>query len=163
MGDFAYNVDRIFWLICVLLLIVSVVYKLDMSSRFALTVWVIGNLLMDQLQPFVMELSVNSKTAGTSVWYVTWASIEILCLWCIYKSHTLYQIPASKLTRYIMICFLSLCALQFMRYADRVVFDTNLLAAVYKYVIVSINISVVPFAIFWLVKDIQAGKKGIVL
>lgn len=62
-----------------------------------------------------------------------------------------------------MICFLSLCALQFMRYADRVVFDTNLLAAVYKYVIVSINISVVPFAIFWLVKDIQAGKKGIVL
>lgn len=163
MGDFAYRIDYILWLICFLVLVLSVVYKLDTSSRIALTVWVIGNLCMDRLQPFVMDISTSNRDVGASIWYVTWSAIDIVCLWCIYKIHTLYQIPASKLTRYIMICFLSLCALQFMRYADRVVFDTNLLAAVYKYVIVSINISVVPFAIFWLVKDIQAGKKGIVL
>lgn len=163
MGDFAYNIDRVFWLISLLVLVVSVIYKLDVSSRIALGVWVAGNLLMDQLQPFVMELSINNKTAGPSFWYVTWAAIEILCLWCIYKIHTVYQLSASKLTRYIMVCFLSLCTLQLMRYADRVVFDTNLLAAVYKYVIVSINISVVPFALIWLIKDIQAAKKGMIL
>lgn len=162
MGDFAYTVDRLFWLACVLLLVVSIVYKLDISSRVALAVWVVGNLLMDQLQPFVMEVATENKITGVSFWYVMWASIEILCLWCIYKIHAVYQLPASKLTRYIMVCFLSLCVLQFMRYADRVVFDTNLLAAVYKYVIVSINISVVPFAIFWLTKDIQAGRKGLI-
>lgn len=163
MGDFAYNIDRVFWFISLLLLAVSVIYKLDVSSRIALSIWVLGNLLMDQLQPFVMELSTNNKVAGASYWYVTWASIEILCLWCIYKIHMVYQLSASKLTRYIMVCFLSLCTLQLMRYADRVVFDINLLAAVYKYVIVSINISVVPFAMIWLIRDIRADKKGMVL
>lgn len=118
---------------------------------------------MDLIQPYVMDVATSNKVAGPSFWYVTWASIEILCLWSIYKIHTLYQIPASKLTRYVMVCFLSLCTLQFMRYADRVVFDTNMLAAVYKYVIVSINISVVPFAVFWLIKDFRADKKGMAL
>lgn len=163
MGDFAYSIDRVFWFISLLLLVVSVLYKLDASSRIALGVWVVGNLLMDQLQPFVMELSVSSPVADPSVWYVTWASIEILCLWCIYKIHSLYQLSSSKLTNYIMVCLLSLCALQLMRYADRIVFDTNWLAAVYKYVIVSINISVVPFAIFWLIKDMRTDRKGMVL
>lgn len=163
MGDFAYTVDRLFWFICVLLLVVSVVYKLDVSSRITLTVWVVGNLLMDQLQPYIMELATGNKLAGVSFWYVIWAAIEILCLWCIYKIHAVHNLEASKLTRYIMVCLLSLCALQFMRYADRMVFDTNLLSEVYKYVIVSINISVVPFAIFWFVKDIQTLRKGVVL
>lgn len=163
MGDFAYRIDYVLWLACVLVLIVSIVYKLEMSSRIALTIWVIGNLSMDLAQPFVMEISTAIKNTGASFWYVTWSAIDIFCLWSIYKIHTLYQIPASKLARYVMVCFLSLCALQFMRYADRVVFDTNILADVYKYVIVSINISVVPFAVFWLIKDIQADKKGIAL
>ena len=163
MGDFAYNIDKAFWLISLLLLVISIVCKSDLSSRIALSIWVAGNLLMDLIQPYVMDISSSNKVAGPSLWYVTWASIEILCLWSIYKTHAVYQIPASKFTRYIMVCFLSLCALQFMRYADRVVFDTNVLAAVYKYVIVSINISVVPFAVFWLIKDIQADKKGMVL
>ena len=163
MGDFAYNLDSFFWLICLLLLVVSVIYKIDMSSRIALAIWVLGNLLMDQLQPFVMDLAMSSEGIGTSLWYVTWAFIEVFCLWSIYKIHTVYHLPASKLTRYIMFCFLSLCALQLMRYADRVVFETDLLLAVYKYVIVSINISVVPFAMLWLIKDMRADKKGMAI
>jgi hypothetical protein len=163
VGDFAYNLDRFFWLICLLLLVVSFIYKLEISSRIALTVWVLGNLLMDQLQPFVMDLAISNRALGASLWYVTWAFIEVICIWFIYKIHSAYQLPASKLTRYIMFCFLSLCALQLMRYADRVVFETDLLLAIYKYVIVSINISVVPFAMLWLVKDMRADKKGMVI
>lgn len=162
MGDFAYRIDYALWFICLLLLTISITYRLNLSTRVALTVWVTGNLCMDMIEPFVMDMATLYKEAGASIWYITWSAIDILCLWCIYKIHYWYRIPVSQLSRYIMICFLSLCALQFMRYADRVVFDFNLLAAVYKYVIVSINISVVPFAIYWLVKDIQATKKGIV-
>lgn len=163
MGDFAYNLDRAFWLISVFLLVVAVIYKLDMSSRVALSIWVLGNLTMDQLQPVIMDVSITNKALGPSLWYITWAAIEIFCICCIYKIHTMYQLPASKLARYIMVCFLSLCTLQLMRYADRVVFDTNLLSVVYKYVIVSINISVVPFAALWVIKDIRADKKGMAI
>jgi hypothetical protein len=163
VGEFAYNLDKAFWLISLLLLAISMIYKLDISSRIALSIWVVGNLVMDQLQPFIMDLSTSNKTVGPSLWYVTWASIEVLCIWCIHKTHAVYELPASKFARYIMVCFLSLCALQLMRYADRVVFETNLLAAVYKYVVVSINISVVPFAMLWLIREIRADKKGIVL
>ena len=163
MGDFAYRIDHILWLLCFLLLILSIVYKLDMSSRIALTVWVIGNLVMDKAQPFVMDLATVYEDTGPSFWYITWSAVDVLCVWCIYKIHVVHDIPASKLTRYIMVCLLSLCALQFMRYADRMVFDTNLLSEIYKYIIVSINISVVPFAIFWFVKDIQTLRKGVVL
>ncbi|RVT47366.1 hypothetical protein EMM73_05565 [Rheinheimera sediminis] len=118
---------------------------------------------MDKAQPIVMNLATAYGDAGASMWYIAWSAIDVLCVWCIYKIHTVHDIQVSQLTRYIMVCFLSLCALQFMRYADRAVFDTNLLIAIYKYVIVSINISVVPFAVYWFVKDIQATKKGIVL
>lgn len=163
MGDFAYKIDYFLWLICFLLLIISVIFKLNISSRVALTIWVVGNFLMDRTQPFVMNMATVYEDVGPSFWYVTWSTVDVLCLWCIYKIHSVYNIPASKLTRYIMICLLGLCALQFMRYADRVVFDTDLLSDVYKYVIVSINISVVPFALFWFIKDMQALRKGIVL
>lgn len=163
MGEFAYRLDHILWLLCFLLLIVSIVYKLDISSRIALTVWVAGNLVMDKTQPFVMSLATTYGDIGATLWYITWSAVDVLCIWCIYKIHAVHDITVSKLTRYIMVCFLSLCALQFMRYADRAVFDTNFLAAVYKYVIVSINISVVPFAVYWFVKDIQTARKGIIL
>jgi hypothetical protein len=163
VGDFAYRIDYILLLICFLLFVLSVVYKLDLSSRVALAVWVVGNLFMDQAHSFVMDISTSNKTFGASIWYVTWSTVDVLCLWFIYKIHSAYHLPASKLTRYIMFCFLSLCALQLMRYADRVVFETDLLLAVYKYVIVSINISVVPFAMLWLIKDMRADKKGMAI
>lgn len=163
MGDFAYTVDKLFWAGSFLLLIVSVVYKLDISSRVALTIWVVGNLFMDQIQPFVMAVSTNNVTLGSSFWYVTWAAIEILCLWCIYKIHAVHEIPASNLARYIMICLLALCSLQLIRYADRLVFETDLFSAIYKYAVVSINISVVPFATLWFAKEIAAIRKGIVI
>lgn len=160
MGDFAYRIDHILWLVCFLLLIVSIVYKLDISSRIALTVWIAGNLVMDKTQPLVMSLATTYGDTGASLWYIAWSAVDVLCIWCIYKIHAVHDISVSKFTRFIMVCFLSLCALQFMRYADRAVFDTNLLSAIYKYVIVSINISVVPFAVFWFVKDIQTSRKG---
>lgn len=163
MGDFAYTVDKVFWVGSFLLLIVAVVYKLDISSRVALTVWVVGNLFMDLIQPFVMAVSTNNTLIGSSFWYVTWAAIEILCIWCIYKVHTVHEIPASKLTSYIMVCLLALCSLQLIRYADRLVFETDMLAALYKYVIVAINISVVPITALWFAKEVAAIKKGIVL
>lgn len=163
MGDFAYRIDHILWLCCFLLLIVSIVYKLDISSRVALTIWVAGNLIMDKAQPFVMNLATLYGDTGASLWYVAWSAVDVFCVWCIYKIHAVHDVQVSKLTRYIMVCLLSLCALQFLRYADRAVFETNLLSEIYKYIIVSINISVVPFAIFWFIKDIQTLRKGVVL
>ncbi|MDF3126580.1 MULTISPECIES: hypothetical protein [Rheinheimera] len=160
MGEFGYTVDKLFWVGSFLLLIVSVVYKLDISSRVALTVWVVGNLFMDLIQPFVMAVSTNNAMLGSSFWYVTWAAIEILCVWCIYKVHVVHDLPASKLTRYIMVCLLALCTMQLIRYADRLIFETDLLYVMYKYVIVAINISVVPFTALWFAKEIVAIRKG---
>jgi hypothetical protein len=163
VGDFAYTVDKLFWVGTFLLLIVSVFYKLDISSRIALTVWVVGNLFMDLIQPFVVAVSTDNLILGSSFWYLTWGTIDILCVWCIYKVHAVHEIPASKLTRYIMVCFLALCSMQLLRFADRIVFETDLLSAMYKYAIVAINISVVPMTALWLAKEIAAIRKGIVL
>lgn len=162
MGEFAYKIDQVLWLFCFLLLTLSIIYKLDISSRVALIIWVAGNLIMDKAQPYVMDLATAYGDVGASLWYVVWSAVDVFCVWCIYKIHHGHDIPVSKLTRFIMVCLLSLCALQFFRYADRAVFNTNLLAEVYKYAIVSINISVVLFAMLWFVRDIYAVRKGAV-
>lgn len=159
MGEIAYTVDKIFWALIFLLFIASMFVKLDVSSCIALAVWLIGSLAMDLLQPIVMQLSSSNGDTGKAIWYVTWSGIDILCLWCIYKLHTMYQLDVGKIARFIMLCLLALCALQISRYADRLVFETNLLTDVYRFGIIAINISVLPVTALWLIAGFKATKK----
>lgn len=161
MGEIAYTIDKAFWAITFVLFIASMFVKLDVSSRIALAIWLIGNLAMDLIQPTVMVLSTTNGQAGKAIWYLTWSSIEILCLWCIYKLHTMYQVDVGKIARFIMLCLLALCCLQVSRYADRFIFQTNFLAEVYRFGIIAINISVLPATALWLFAGIKSARKGL--
>lgn len=153
MGDVAYHIDKFFWAITFLLFISSMFYKLDVSARIALAIWIIGNLVMDKLQPTIMEWSISYDETG--IWYSAWSSIELLCLWCIYKLHKVYNLEHSQVSKYIMLCLIALCALQSSRYIDRVILETNWLVEVYRFGIVAINISVVPVTLAWLINGIR--------
>lgn len=73
--------------------------------------------------------------------------------------HARNYLLSSKLTNFIVFAFFSLCLLQCMRYIDRSLLETDMLAAVYKYGILAINISVVPATTIWLMNGFKAYRK----
>lgn len=162
MGEIAYTIDKAFWVMTFILFIASMFVKLDVSARVALVVWLIGNLTMDLIRPSIMDLSIAYGESGRAIWYATWSCIEILCIWCIFKLHRLYELEIGKIARFIMFSLLVLCALQVSRYADRVVFDTNFLGDLYKFGVITINISVLPITAVWLFAGIRKARKGLV-
>lgn len=159
VGEFAYNVDKVFWFLNVLLLIASCFYRTDRSSSIALAIWVSGNLLMDQITPFVMNFSSTAGEFGTSVWYLTWSAINLLCMFVLFKLHKAYQLILSQIARYIFVCFLALTLLQASRYTDRVLLQTDMLAGVYKYGLLAINVSVFPAALLWFTRSFRQSRK----
>lgn len=159
MGEIAYSIDKILWFMTFIIFVSSLFFRLDASTRIALAIWVIGNLIMDLLSPFLMEAS-SGRGASNAIWYGAWSFINVLCLWCIYKLHSIYYLDAGKFARYVMVCFLALSAIQIIRYADRIVLGTDLLADIYRFGIIAINISVVPAALMWLMNGITASLRA---
>lgn len=159
MGEIAITIDTVFWFFTVVLLITSLLLRLDSSSLISLAIWVIANLAMLQIQSEIMSLSSSIGGSGRGIWYLTWASIDALAIWCIYIMHARNYLLSSKLTNFIVFAFFSLCLLQCLRYIDRSLLETDILASVYKYGIIAINISVVPVTAIWLLSSFKTHRK----
>lgn len=159
MSELAFSIDKAFWLLSLTLFIASLFVKLDISARIAIAIWLIGNLFMDLITPGILSLSSNKGSDGLAIWYGTWSAIGIICVWCIYRIHSLYRLRTGNVARYIMACFLLLCFLQIGRYTDRVIFETNMLADIYKFGVIAINISVIPITLIWLLNGLTANRK----
>lgn len=113
---------------------------------------------MSLVRPFIMDISSGGDSTQI-IWYGAWSVVDVFCVWCIYKLHALYHLNASKLARYIMVCLLTLCALQIVRYVDRIILETDLLTDIYRFGVVAINISVAPIALLWLLTGVTIALK----
>ncbi|MFC3033738.1 hypothetical protein ACFOEE_14535 [Pseudoalteromonas fenneropenaei] len=94
-----------------------------------------GRLASDAI--LAADMSVMGKR---QLYYIFFSVHELLAIAAIVHFHNRKGCELAKVTRYI--CYLSAVSvvLQLLRYADRVVFDTNLLNVIYSQGLISLNL-----------------------
>ncbi|WP_337879661.1 hypothetical protein [Rheinheimera sp.] len=151
MRDYLVLVDNIFLVLTAVGLFASLVINADNSSRLTLAIWIVGNFCMERMTPVIGEIVSGSGSEFRGVWYLIWAACNLFCLYAIWFVHNRFNLNLQSLAKFVVLCFFSLCALQVLRYFDRDL-GLNLLADVYRYGVLAINISVFPMACLWLIR-----------
>ncbi|MEE2023298.1 MULTISPECIES: hypothetical protein [Alkalimonas] len=148
MGSFITGAASYFWLFCVISLILAMFLTAGKSSRFTLLIWVIAVLVMDKLAPMILQMS--DQYLARNLWYLTWIVIDTIALAVIVITHSSNKWVVEPLTKYIALCMVASASLQAARYFDRIIFQTDLLASIYKYGVPAINIAVVLAVGLWI-------------
>jgi|GEM_PF-3700498 len=131
------------------------------SEKAAISVWLVMNILMLILTPFIYEICAAYINYSYIIWYSFWASLNVLSIFSIYLIHIRFKLPTSKLAAYISFSFLALTVIQACGFLDRAIFETKVLDDVYRFLILSINFAVVPTIFMQLYRKGLLPVKGI--
>jgi len=149
LNELSLLIDDVSLIIATVLLFISLFTSTDNSSRLSLAVWVVGGFMMDRLEPILSQTVSNFGMDYRGLWYRSWASMDLLCLYAIWFIHRSFHLNLQPLAKFIVLCFLMLGTLQFLRYLDRDL-GFDLLAEVYRVGILAISLSVCPLTVLWL-------------
>lgn len=131
------------------------------SEKAAISVWLVMNILMLLLTPFIYEICTVYIGYSYIIWYCFWALLNVLSIFSIYLIHRRFKLPTSKLAAYISLSFLVLTVIQGCGFLDRAILETRVLDNVYRFLILSINFAVVPTIFIQLYRDGLLTVKGI--
>jgi hypothetical protein len=157
-----YQIGNYTWLgYLIALAIVFAIKAGDKSYYFGATVLVIANLIMQILEPALVELSQYEKGLVRTIWYPTWAFCDLAAIYVIYKLHRRSQCTVKFVSKSLLISLAVLCVWQAVRYFDQFVLMTNSLAGAYKISVVSINIGCLFIAILPVVTKLIEKKRSL--
>lgn len=151
MQEFLASIDNFFLVLTAVVLFCSLLVNTDNSSRLTLAVWTLGSFCMERIAPAMGQTISAFGKDYRGIWYLVWAVSNLVCLYTIWFVHKRFNLNIQALSKFIVLCFFSLCALQVFRYFDRDL-GLNLLVDVYRHGVLAINISVFPMACLWLVR-----------
>lgn len=155
MGNWILTISSYLWIASVLALIVAFLIPTDKSSRFSAAVWIFIGLVMDRLTPYLLSLSEWDQEYARFAWYTTWSAFNTLTILIIWVWHQKAQWQLSSLTKFIGASCLAMVCLQTLRLMDRLLFNTNLLAEVYKFGVPTLNIAVIGAIFIWAASSVK--------
>ncbi|WP_460861029.1 hypothetical protein [Rheinheimera gaetbuli] len=141
---FLLQVGNYTWLAYILAFVV--VFKLGLADRsycFGVAVLIVSNLIMQVVEPGLVALSSYHKELVRQLWYPTWASFALISIYAINLLHKKTHCSIGFVSKSIVYAFCALGLLQFLRYFDYLVLQTNALAMLYRYGVNAINIGAV--------------------
>ncbi|NQZ11548.1 MAG: hypothetical protein HRT35_30730 [Algicola sp.] len=81
------------------------------------------------------------KTWGRVAYYLGIAAIDGFVIYLIHQSHRFAKLRLSLIARMYLVAFYVAALLQTIRFLERYTWDTNYLAAVYRWGLMSVNVS----------------------
>lgn len=141
-----YILDNFSVLICLVLLFVAYLYGAKKSDQIALVVWSVLGIIMAFASPILLEIAKASDGNGYLWWYGGWATFDMLGIAALYVSHKRFKIMPSKFAIFVSLSFLILAALQAVGFVDRAVLKLKAADDFYRYMILAVNICIVPMA-----------------
>lgn len=154
MGDWILSISSYLWVVSILALMAAFFVPTDKSSRFSAAVWIVMGLIMDRAAPLLTSLSDWDEEFARVAWYSVWAMFNTVTILIIWTWHQRSQWQLSLLSKYISVCCVAMVSLQALRQMDRVLFETNMLGAMYKFGVPAINIAVIGAIVIWAVKSV---------
>lgn len=142
-----------------ILLLIAVMFERKVSSIvISLLVLALASGIMSALTPVLYEISSQAGMLNKFAWYGGFAFIDCIALYLLFKLHKLLKQNVSSVAHLVGFAFLIFTLLQSFRFIDRFVFDTQVLAAVYRNAIPALNLALVPMIIFFWLAEIKARK-----
>ena len=140
---------------CLLILAYSFFAKVNFSSVISLTVWVMLGLVMAFATSFIFDFASANREYVYLIWYGSWCAFDIIGVLLLLFMHDKYKINPSKFTIFVSFSFVILAIFQGVGYMDRAVFETRKADDFYRYMILAVNIAIVPMAFMVMWNDLK--------
>lgn len=143
-SHFLLQVGNYTWLAYIIAFVA--VFKLSLADRsycFGAAVLIVSNLIMQVVEPGLVALSPYNKELVRQLWYPTWASFALVSIYAINLLHKKTYCSIGFVSKSIVYAFCGLGLLQFVRYFDYLVYQTNYFDWLYRYGVNAINIGAV--------------------
>jgi hypothetical protein len=112
----------------------------DLSFKSALIAWSVADLVNLVFTPILFSLSDVDRELARIVWYPAFSILSLFTIFFIYQVHRQTAMPVSRFSKPIVLWLLMMVALNAVRFFDRVVFETNLTAEVFKYGLLAVKV-----------------------
>ncbi len=161
MDSFIFEVAEYLWVLCILALLLSLTWPALKSARLTALIWVISNMIQDRIVPLLIALESTYAQVIWVIWYPCWMLLQIGTLALIWHIHHKFDWTVEKISQFLCLSLLMNSLLQFARFTDRVLLETNLLAEVYKFGIPAFNLAAIGAVLIWSVTGFIYAKRGI--
>ncbi len=156
VGSFIVNIANYIWLITIMIILVGLFIRADKSSLISLTVWIVAELIMARIAPEIAAL--EDKQFARTLWYVTWAVFDTVCVGLLFLIHVGFRITPSNYSKFICLSFLVLLSFQAARYLDRMILQADILVEVYKFGVPAVQLAVPLVSFYWLAMNLKLIK-----
>lgn len=160
MGLFITTLGEYLWMLCIVALLLSLMWPSSKSAKITILIWIASNLAQDRLAPVLMKISDTDPELSRLVWYPTWVAMQIGTLAIIWYLHNKFTWPVEKVSKFICLSLLVYSLINFARFTDRIIMNTNLLGDFYKYGIPAVNIAAILAVVLWSCSGMLKYKKG---
>ena len=136
----AYNIDETETIISLFLVLISFfIFRLN-SVTVTLFCWVIGNFIMELTMKGLILFRDDYLILVRHLQYLIWMCFHALMLMGIFKFHQSAKLEISKYSYFVATTIVLLSLMQLLRFVDRLILGTDVLADVYRYGVLSLNL-----------------------
>ncbi|GAB2933306.1 hypothetical protein [Rheinheimera gaetbuli] len=155
-----FSLDKIIFIAYFVLLVLVMLFQRKVSS-FVITLVVlsVANGTMTSLSPMLYQLSSQPGIVSKFTWYASFALIDMVAVFLLYKFHYLLKQNVSFVANLTGMFFLTFATLQTARFIDRFIFDTEVFLQIYRYGIPSLNIAQVCVVVIGLIYQIKLSQR----
>ncbi|NRQ42776.1 hypothetical protein HRH59_09460 [Rheinheimera sp. YQF-2] len=155
-----FSLDKIIFIAYFVLLILVMLFQRKVSS-FVITLVVlsVANGAMTSLSPMLYQFSSQPGMAYKFTWYASFALIDMLAVFLLYKFHYLLKQSVSFVANLTGMFFVMLATLQTFRFIDRFIFDAEVFQQIYRYGIPSLNIVQVSVVVISLIYEFKLSQR----
>lgn len=155
-----FSLDKIIFIAYFVLLVLVMLFQRKVSS-FVITLVVlsVANGAMTSISPMLYQFSSGPGLASKFTWYASFALIDMLAVFLLYKFHFLLKQNVSFVANLTGMFFVTFATLQTLRFIDRFIFDTEYFLQIYRYGIPALNLVLVSVATLSLIYEIKINQR----
>lgn len=138
--DLLMTINSMTWLSYLIACLFAIFYVKDLSFKATLIAWSIADFVNLVFTPLLFNLSELDRHLVKVLWYPAFSMLSLATILFIYQVHKSAGIKVSRYSKPIVLWLLMMVLLNVIRFFDRVAFETNLMADVFKYGLLAIKV-----------------------
>lgn len=142
-----------------LLLVAALLYERKLNS-VTITIFVVYFSIISSilLTPVLYQLALGKEVYHKFVWYGSWITIDVFCIWLIYYLHQVQKLRATLLSLVVSLSFIATSLIQAVDFIDRATLQSNFFATAYQVLMAAFNTCTLPLILYFWWVEIQKRR-----
>jgi hypothetical protein len=134
------SINSTTWVIYLVVTVIAFAAINNVSYRITIGVWLVSDLVKVAITPAMYSLSEVSKELTRLVWYPSFMLLSLISIYFLYFLHQKFNVEPEYESKQIFICVFILLSINCLRFFDRLIFNLDLIADIYKFGIPALKI-----------------------